>query len=173
MNVSVNQASYSGNGKTIYEDKNECSFTGDEHPCPSEESGASCVNTFVHNLSKDTASLEGYKCGCAPKKGVIDGPEYDVHGPTTSCLDVGECCDNSTLHDCRINTACMNTTYSSFYCECLTGNTLVEGEAGCEEDDDPSVAPTTYTPMCPATEVDNHVSFNTFDNGSGVAHGWQ
>jgi hypothetical protein len=27
--------------------------------------------------------------------------------------------------------------------------------------------------MCPATEVESLVSFDDFDDGSGVAHGWQ
>jgi hypothetical protein len=59
---------YSGDGKAICEDANECSLTGDEHPCPSEDTGGYCVNSFVHASSDDTASLEGYM-RVRPKEG--------------------------------------------------------------------------------------------------------
>jgi hypothetical protein len=50
----------------------------------------------------------------------------------------------------------------------------------CEQDavevlsagDSPSAAPS-YASMCPETEIEHLVSFDDFEDGTGVAHGWQ
>lgn len=168
---------YIGDGLTECTDQNECLLTGDDYPCPSTESGGFCVNTFVHDPNPTTAALQGYKCGCDESKGVIDGLISDVHGPI-ACLDYNQCLDAS-LNDCDVHAACIHTPFTfSYMCTCLSGYTG-DGKT-CELDlppDDqsetsgPSATPT-YPPQCPDTEVEILVSFDDFDDGSGVATGW-
>ena len=80
---------YTGDGYSVYTDQDESSFRGDDNPCPSKETGGFCVNTFVHDANPESAGFEGYKCVCHTKKGVVDGPDLNVHGPTT-CFDINE-----------------------------------------------------------------------------------
>mmetsp|Transcript_11323 Transcript_11323/g.17356 ORF Transcript_11323/g.17356 Transcript_11323/m.17356 type:complete len:781 (+) Transcript_11323:127-2469(+) len=76
-----------------------------ENLCPSEETGGYCVDYFGQS------EYRGYKCGCDPRKGVRDGENVTVHGPTT-CVDI---CEDSS---CDENAVCLNQ-YDGVNYECV------------------------------------------------------
>lgn len=106
---------YEGDGYWNCKDMNECLPPNGVSPCPPEEAGGYCVNTFRHDPDPEIAAFQGFKCGCNPFNGFADGPNKDIHGPTT-CVDVDECSD-SDLNDCDVNADCINTV-GSYVCEC-------------------------------------------------------